>query len=85
MTKLVNAPANELISIYLTNCDDKKSVEPELLFSAGSRIVEPEDVNFEWKNLDTLIIIYNKKLQVYNQKKESKTINPKIILEYQTK
>lgn len=78
-----NATANRSILIYATDCivDEK---EPELIFVASAGFIKPKHVDFEWKNFDTLTIRYNKKLELYEQKMESESVNPKIVFEYIT-
>ena len=58
--------------------------DSELIFSVSSQNISQKDINFNWKAFDTLIITYNKKLEIFQQKWESKTINPKITIEYIT-
>ncbi len=76
-----NATANRSILIYATDCgiDEQNS---ELIFVASAGFIKPKDVEFEWKNFDTLTIRYNKKLEIFEQKKESESVNPKITFEY---
>ena len=76
-----NATANRSIIIYATDCgiDEQNS---ELIFVASAGFIKPKDVEFEWKNFDTLTIRYNKKLEIFEQKKESESVNPKITFEY---
>ncbi|WP_146105012.1 hypothetical protein [Nonlabens tegetincola] len=78
-----NATANRSILIYATDCgiDEKNS---ELIFVASAGFIKPKDVSFKWKSFDTLTIKYNKKLEIFEQKKESESVNPKIIFEYIT-
>lgn len=77
-----NATLNRSIQIYATNCNYEEDIEAELIFVVSAGFIKPNDINFEWKNFDTLTIKYNKKLDVFKQKKESESVNPKIIFEY---
>jgi len=77
-----NATANRSIHIYATDCNYDENIEPETIFVASAGFIKPKDVSFEWKSFDTLTIKYNKKLEIFKQKKESESINPKIIFEY---
>ena len=78
-----NATTNRSIIIYATECDNEEKYS-ELIFVASAGFIKPKDVDFEWKNFDTLTIRYNKKLEIFEQKTESKSVNPKIIIEYIT-
>lgn len=83
MTEMTgNATTNRLIHIYATDCNYDENIELEPIFVAGAGFIKPKDVSFEWKSFDTLTIKYNKKLEVFKQKKESESVNPKIIFEY---
>ena len=79
-----NATANSLIHIYATDCNYNGNIEPEPIFVASAGFIKPEDVSFEWKSFDTLTIQYNKRLEIFKQKVESESVNPKIIFEYKT-
>jgi hypothetical protein len=76
-----NATTNNAIKIYATDCNYKEQ-EPELIFIASASFIKPNDINFTWKNFDTLTIKYNKLIEIYKQKTESESVNPKIIFEY---
>jgi hypothetical protein len=83
MTEITgNATANRSIHIYANDCNYDEKIEPELIFVASAGFINPKDVNFEWKSFDTLTIRYNKKLEIFTQKTESESVNPKIIFEY---
>ncbi|MDH5476569.1 MAG: hypothetical protein OEX22_12805 [Cyclobacteriaceae bacterium] len=83
MTKMSgNATLNRSIHIYVTDCNYNGNIEEEPIFVASASFIKPNDVNFEWKNFDTLIIKYNKKLEIFKQKTKSESVNPKIIFEY---
>ena len=83
MTEMTgNATANNSIHIYVTDCNYDENIEPEPIFVASAGFIKPKDVSFEWKSFDTLTIKYNKKLEIFKQKKESESVNPKIIFEY---
>jgi hypothetical protein len=83
MTEMTgNATANKSIHIYATDCNYDENKEPEPIFVASAGFIKPKDVSFEWKNFDTLTIRYNKKLEIFTQKPESESVNPKIIFEY---
>ena len=83
MTEMTgNATANRSIHIYVTDCNYDEKIAPEPIFVASAGFIKPKDVSFEWISFDTLIIRYNKKLEVINQKGESESVNPKIIFEY---
>jgi hypothetical protein len=89
MTEMVgNATLNRSIHIYASDCsfsyDDDKEEDLEPIFVVSSGFIKPEDVSFEWKGFDTLTIKYNEKLEVFKQKLESESVNPKIIFEYIT-
>jgi hypothetical protein len=85
MTEMTgNATANRSIHIYATDCNYDEKIEPESIFVASAGFIKSKDVNFEWKSFDTLTIRYNKKLEIFKQKAESESINPKIIFEYIT-
>ena len=83
-----NATTNKSILIKSSDCNAKlysdELINPELIFSATSPNIKSSDVNFEWKNFDTITIRYKKDLRILDQKFESKTVNPKIIFEYIT-
>lgn len=83
-----NAITNKSIVIKSSDCNAKsysdQPINPELIFSATSPNIKNSDINFEWKNFDTIIIRYNKDLRILNQKFESNTVNPKIVFEYIT-
>ena len=78
-----NATSNRSIIIYATECDSEEKTS-ELIFVASAGFIKPKDVDFEWKSFDTLTIRYNKKLEIFEQKTESKSLNSKIIFEYIT-
>mgnify|MGYP006128678375 CR=1 FL=1 len=83
MTEMTgNATANRSIHIYATDCNYEEKIESEPIFVASSGFIKPKDVSFEWKGLDNLTIRYNKKLEIFKQKTESESVNPKIIFEY---
>lgn len=85
MTEMTgNATTNRTIHIYATDCNYNSEIEPEPIFVAGAGFIKPKDVSFKWKNFDTLTIKYNKKLEIFKQKTESESVNPKIIFEYIT-
>ncbi len=85
MTEMTgNATSNRSIHIYATDCNSEEKIEPEPIFVASAGFIKPKDVNFEWKSFDTLTIKYNKKLNIFKQKSESESLNPKIIFEYIT-
>ncbi|PNW25017.1 hypothetical protein [Formosa algae] len=80
-----NAVTNGTIHISASDCFENKIENFELIFTVSSPKIETSDINFEWKSFDTLTIKYNKKLEIFKQKTESETVNPKIIFEYITK
>ncbi|MDY7393770.1 hypothetical protein UMM65_00810 [Aureibaculum sp. 2210JD6-5] len=83
LTKVAgNATMNPGMTIYATDCKNDKEKEPEPIFVTDLSYLKNSDVNFEWKNSDTIIIKYNKKLRIFKQETESKTVDPKIIFEY---
>lgn len=83
MTEMTgNATTNRSIHIYATDCNYDENIEPEPIFVASAGFIKPKDVSFEWKSFDTLTIKYNKNLEIFKQKTESETVNPKIIFEY---
>jgi hypothetical protein len=85
MTEMTgNTTANRSIHIYATDCNYDEKIEPESIFVASAGFIKSKDVNFKWKSFDTLTIRYNKKLEIFKQKAESESINPKIIFEYIT-
>jgi len=77
-----DATMNPGMTIYATDCENGKENEHEPIFVTDLSYLKNSDVNFEWKNSDTIIIKYNKKLRIFKQETESKTVNPKIIFEY---
>lgn len=83
-----NATTNNSILIKSSDCNadlySDDLINSELIFSASSPNIKHSDVQFEWKNFDTLTIKYNKKLEIFKQKAESESVNPKIIFEYIT-
>lgn len=79
-----NAVTNGAIHISASDCFENKIENSELIFTVSSPNIETSDINFEWKSFDTLTIKYNKKLEIFEQKKESESVNPKIIFEYVT-
>jgi hypothetical protein len=85
MTEMTgNATANRSIHIYASDCSYNDKIEPEPIFVASAGFIKPKDVSIEWKSFDTLTIKYNKKLDIFKQKTESESLNPKIIFEYIT-
>ena len=85
MTEMTgNATSNRSIHIYATDCNYDEKIEPELIFVVSAGFIKPKNVSFEWKSFDTLTIKYNKKLDIFKQKTESESVNPKIIFEYIT-
>lgn len=83
MTEMTgNATLNRSIHIYATDCNYDENINPELIFVASAGFIKPKDVSFKWKSFDTLTIQYNKKLDIFQQKTESESVNPKIIFEY---
>ena len=85
MTEMTgNASLNRSIHIYTADCNYDGNIEAEPIFVASAGFIKPKDVSIEWKTFDTLLIKYNKKLEIYKQTKESKSVNPKIIFEYVT-
>jgi len=79
-----NAVTNGTIHISASDCFENKIENSEIIFTVSSPNITTTDLNFEWKNFDTLTIKYNKKLKVFKQKMESESVNPKIIFEYIT-
>jgi hypothetical protein len=79
-----NATANKSIHIYATNCNYDEKIEAVSIFVASASFIKSKDVSFEWKSFDTLTIKYNKKLEIFKQKLESESVNPKIVFEYIT-
>jgi hypothetical protein len=83
MTKFPgDATMNPGMTIYATDCKIDKENELEPIFVTDLSYLKNSDVDFEWKNSDTIIIKYNKKLRIFKQETESKTVNPKITFEY---
>jgi hypothetical protein len=83
MTEMTgNATTNRSIHIYATDCNYNDEIKPEPIFVASAGFIKPKDVSFEWKSFDTLTIKYNKLIEIYKQKTESESVNPKIIFEY---
>jgi hypothetical protein len=84
-----NATANTSLLIKSSDCDvdlySDDLINSELIFSISSPNIQRSDLNFEWKDFDTLTITYKKGLWIFKQEFESKTIKPKIIFEYKTK
>jgi len=79
-----NAVTNGTIYISVSKCAEIDFEDSELIFSVSSSNISQKDINLKWKSFDTLTIKYNKKLEVFKQKKESESVNPKIIFEYIT-
>ena len=79
-----NATTNNSIHIYATDCNYDKNNDSELIFIASASFMTQKDVDFKWKNFDTLTIKYNSKLDLFLQKTESESIKPIIIIEYKT-
>ncbi len=81
-----NATTNSSILIKSSDCNvelySNELINSEIIFSVSSSNIKQSDVSFEWKNFDTLTIKYNNKLEIFKQKTESETVNPKIIFEY---
>ncbi|MFI2743571.1 hypothetical protein ACG2LH_12585 [Zhouia sp. PK063] len=77
-----NATLNPSIQIYAMECDYNDHKKPETIFIASAGYIQPKDVNFEWKNFDTIIIEYRKDLQIFKQKKQSTSLNPKITFKH---
>ena len=89
MTEMTgNATLNRSIHIYAMDCninyEKNKDENSEPIFVASAGFIKPKDVCFEWRNFDTLTIKYNKRLEIFEQKTESESVNPKIIFEYIT-
>ncbi len=83
-----NTTTNNSLLIKSSDCNvelySDDLINSELIFSVSSPNIKKSDLNFKWKNFDTLTIIYKKKLRILKQEFESKTVNPKIIFEYKT-
>ena len=83
-----NATTDSSIVIKSSECNadlySDNLINSELIFSVSSPNLKQSDVKFTWKSFDTLTIMYNKKVSVFQQKKESESLNPKIIFEYIT-
>lgn len=77
-----NATLNRSIHIYASNCTYTEDDKDESIFVISAGFIKPKDVNFEWKNFDTLTIRYNKRLDIFEQKIKSESVNPKIVFEY---
>lgn len=85
MTEMTgNVTLNRSIHIYATDSNYDENIKAEPIFIASAGFIKSKDVNFEWKSFDTLTIKYNKKLEIFKQKTESESINPKIVIEYIT-
>ena len=77
-----NAVTNETFHITVSDCNENTLSNSEIIFTVSSSNLETTDLNFEWKNLDTLTIKYNKGLEVFKQKTVSESVYPKIVIEY---
>jgi len=77
-----NSVTNGTIYISVSDCDEILFEDSETVFSVSSSYISTKDINIKWKNFDTLTINYNKKLNVFMQKTESESVNPKITFEY---
>ncbi|TRZ42171.1 hypothetical protein [Robertkochia solimangrovi] len=80
-----NAVTRTSIHISVTDCKYDKEPNEEFIFVVDAPNIKPKDVSFSWKTFDTVTIRYDKKLRIFKQESESKTVNPKIIFEYITK
>lgn len=77
-----NATANNSIHIYASECNDDDNLLNEPIFVASASFIKPTDVSFEWKNVDTVIIKYNKNLEIFNKKTHSEKLNTEIVFKY---
>jgi hypothetical protein len=77
-----NAVTRTSIHISVTDCKYEEKPNEEFIFVVDAPNIKPKDVNFNWKTFDTVTIRYDKKLRIFQQESESKTVNPKIIFEY---
>lgn len=77
-----NAVTNGAIHMSASHCLEEVDANSELIFSVTSPNIRSKDIDFEWKNFDTLTIQYNKKLEIIKQITVSNSINPKITFEY---
>ena len=83
MTKLSgNATVEESIHIYASSCGEKVTDSDESIFIATSSSFGKNEVSFEWKSIDTVIISYNKNLSVFKKKTESEFVVPKVFFKY---
>ena len=77
-----NAVTNNSIHIYVSDCKETQINNFEKIFTVSSSNIQRTDLDFKWKNFDTIIINFNKSLQIFAQKNETESVNPKIIIEY---
>ncbi|QXP78760.1 MULTISPECIES: hypothetical protein [Winogradskyella] len=77
-----NATSNKSIHIYVTDCNDDEYSYHEPIFTVSASFIKPNLVDFEWKNMDTVTIKYDKKLDVFEKIIVSETTKPKLTLEY---
>ncbi|MDO7174182.1 hypothetical protein [Mariniflexile sp. AS56] len=70
------------IHISVMDCNNEKNQNEESIFVVDAPNIKPNDVSFNWKTFDTVTIKYDKKLRIFQQESESKTVNPRIIFEY---
>lgn len=81
-----NATTNNSLLIKSSDCNvelySDDLINSELIFSVSSPNIQRSDLNFKWKDFDTLTIMYKKDLRILKQQFESKTVNPKVIFKY---
>lgn len=77
-----NAVTNGSLHISITPCRNSKQKKPEPIFIVDAPNISPSDVRFEWKSLDSVTIIFDKRLRIFKQEMESKSIQPKIVFSY---
>ncbi len=79
-----NATLNESLNLYISNINNLEE-HKELIFLMSSGYTNEKDIEFYWKNSDTLVIEYNKNYDVFTKEFKTITINPVVKIEYKAK
>lgn len=82
MTYSMENKSNGALHVYVTDCNDDNYSYHELVLEAKTKVIDPKLVTFEWKNMDTVIVAYSKKLKVSEKCKKPSTIKPKLVIEF---
>lgn len=79
-----NATINQSLNLYISNINNSKE-QKELIFLMSSGYTNEKDIKFYWKNLDTLVVEYNKDYDVFTKELKTINVNPEVNIEYKAK